>query len=317
MSSDGGYLDNRAKARKWTLQMKQQQNMNKSVMWLIRDARGLSTSEKVFLFTVASRGMVKTSRTRLMGDTGMSTGSITNIVRSLQAKGLINVYPSTYSPITGKRMQTFYSIDTAAMTEWNVTSLDELLSSGDESEYSRDELPSSGDESECSGDGVKGDNEGNNEVDIKVTVKKSTVVVPPTVESKIQAKGIEELQTSTPLLDSNGPTASLPLEETSISTNLDTEVIDQSFDPEDDDLDDSPVAATPLATNKVKSGGSSEDDTPIRTPMVAKRHGPQMHSAIADASAARVKAFRAARGAPKPLKHESRAKPIADDSDPW
>jgi len=161
-----------------------QQNMDKSDMWLIRDARGLTTHEKVFLYTVASRGMVKTSRKRLMEDTAMSTGMVTNVVRSLQAKDLINVYPSTYNPVTGKRGQTFYSIKAKELADWcslhelGAGSLSELpiTDSPHESECSPHELPSSPHESECSPHesecsrgGVKGDIEGNNEGNMKET----------------------------------------------------------------------------------------------------------------------------------------------------
>lgn len=63
--------------------------MRNETIWAIRDARGLSTSEKAFLFVVESRGTAKTYRQTLMNDTGASDGQITNLVRSLTAKGCI------------------------------------------------------------------------------------------------------------------------------------------------------------------------------------------------------------------------------------
>ena len=187
-----------------------QQNMNKSDMWLIRDARGLGTYEKVFLYTVASRGMVKTSRIRLMGDTAMSTGMITKVVRSLQDKGLINVYPSTYSPVTGKRGQTFYSMNSAALSEWvEVGSLSE-------SECSLSELGSSLSESECSLSGVKEDIEGNSEVDTKGNSRSTVLADAPTVDSDMSQRGGEELETSATLFASIEPPALLPQDKTPV-----------------------------------------------------------------------------------------------------
>lgn len=64
--------------------------MRNETMWAIRDARGLTTSEKAFLFVVESRGTAKTYRKTLMNDTGASDGQITNLVRSLTTKGCLH-----------------------------------------------------------------------------------------------------------------------------------------------------------------------------------------------------------------------------------
>lgn len=63
--------------------------MRNKTMWAIRDARGLTTSEKAFLFVIESRGTAKTYRKTLMNDTGVSDGQVTNLVRSLTDKGCI------------------------------------------------------------------------------------------------------------------------------------------------------------------------------------------------------------------------------------
>lgn len=63
--------------------------MRNETIWAIRDARGLTTSEKAFLFVVESRGTARTYRKTLMNDTGASDGQITNLVRTLTAKGCL------------------------------------------------------------------------------------------------------------------------------------------------------------------------------------------------------------------------------------
>lgn len=137
------------------------------VVWAIRDARGLTTLEKVFLYTVASRGVAKTSRKKLMEDTGMSTGSISNVVKSLKEKGVINVWPAA----KGSKNQTHYTVNVEGLTEW---------CSRDEHSCSGDELSCSGDELSCSSHGDKGNRKETMKVTEKVTVKTEAVADAPT-----------------------------------------------------------------------------------------------------------------------------------------
>lgn len=90
-------------------------NMNVQTIWNIRDARGLTSNEKVFLFVIASRGVAKTSRQTLMEDTGLSDGSITNVSRSLKSKGLITVHPGKW--VDGKKTQSMYVLNHDAVEE--------------------------------------------------------------------------------------------------------------------------------------------------------------------------------------------------------
>lgn len=85
------------------------QNMSVQAIWNVRDARGLSTYEKTFLFIVASRGKAKTYRKTMMNDMNCSTGQLTNIVRSLKEKNLITVHEGFWKD--GKKTQTMYTVN--------------------------------------------------------------------------------------------------------------------------------------------------------------------------------------------------------------
>lgn len=83
-------------------------SMTNTTMWNIRDARGLTTYEKAFLFVVESRGVCTTTRKRLLDDLGISTGQLTKVIRSLAEKDLIDVHEGRWED--GKKTPTFYSV---------------------------------------------------------------------------------------------------------------------------------------------------------------------------------------------------------------
>jgi hypothetical protein len=80
-------------------------------MWNIRDARGLDALEKVFLYTVESRGVMKTSWQRAAADMGMKRSTFYNIRNSLVEKGLIGVVPQG-------RETAWYVVNTAGLATW-------------------------------------------------------------------------------------------------------------------------------------------------------------------------------------------------------
>lgn len=95
---------------------KVKQNVKLQTLWNIRDAKNLRALEKVFLYTVATRGTCSTSRATLQSDTGMSNGSITNVVESLTEKGLIECWQGRWED--GKRTPTLYMVKEAALASW-------------------------------------------------------------------------------------------------------------------------------------------------------------------------------------------------------
>jgi hypothetical protein len=145
--------------------------MKVQTIWNIRDARGLSSSEKLFLFTVASRGISKVTRKRLIADTGLSTGTISNVVESLEAKGLVTVYPGYWKD--GKRTPTHYVINNDALSAW-VCSMTEQGSSTIEQGSSMIERGRSMVEQGSS----KEDDKGNNKVTNKGTDKENNKKAP-------------------------------------------------------------------------------------------------------------------------------------------
>ncbi|MFK5646198.1 hypothetical protein ACI3ET_06690 [Ornithinimicrobium sp. LYQ121] len=82
----------------------------------VRESRGLTTNEKSFLWAVTSRGVCSTTRARLMGDTGLSDGTVTNVVKSLSEKGLVEVHRGGWA--NGRRATTWYVVDDAALADW-------------------------------------------------------------------------------------------------------------------------------------------------------------------------------------------------------
>lgn len=124
-------------------------NMKKNVVWLVRDARGLSVYEKSFLFVVASRGLAKTYRKTLMEDMGgISTGMLSKVVASLREKDLIEVHEGFWQD--GKKSQTVYTIKEDVLATFvparGERSQDELEGSHDEQGGSSHEQGGSQDE---------------------------------------------------------------------------------------------------------------------------------------------------------------------------
>lgn len=63
--------------------------MRNEVMWAIRDAQGLTIFEKVFLYTVESRGTMKATWKRAADDMGMGKNTFYRTRTALVEKGLI------------------------------------------------------------------------------------------------------------------------------------------------------------------------------------------------------------------------------------
>ncbi len=70
--------------------MKATGGCNPTVIFAIREARGLNVYEKVLLFIIESRGVLYTSARRTAQDMGVAESTYYKTVRSLQAKGLIS-----------------------------------------------------------------------------------------------------------------------------------------------------------------------------------------------------------------------------------
>jgi DNA-binding transcriptional ArsR family regulator len=91
--------------------MTNKNNMSVQTIWNIRDARALTTMEKVFLYTLASRGKTYSTRKTIQEDTGLSDGSVSKVVRSLQEKGLIDV-------VRRNGTTTIYTINEDILSIW-------------------------------------------------------------------------------------------------------------------------------------------------------------------------------------------------------
>lgn len=67
-------------------------SMRNDVMWAIRDARGLSSNEKCFLWAVESRGVMFTTQERARQDMGLSRGTFYKTRNRLRERGLLRIH---------------------------------------------------------------------------------------------------------------------------------------------------------------------------------------------------------------------------------
>jgi hypothetical protein len=95
--------------------------MRNQVMWAIRDARGLSANEKVFLFTVESRGSMRTTQVNAAKDMGLSRATYYRVRDSLIGRDLLTVRRNMDS-------STEYLVNEVSLSETDVSHTETVVS---------------------------------------------------------------------------------------------------------------------------------------------------------------------------------------------
>ena len=139
-------------------------------VWAVRDARGLNANEKTFLYTVASRGVMKTCRETALEDMGFKKDTFYKVVKSLKAKEVIIETPGQYNPVSNKRDQTYYEINLPALQD-SVWQTQDSVSQNDDSVSQKE-------------DSVEPDNKVTEKVTTKVTVKETNYTASPVGEQE-------------------------------------------------------------------------------------------------------------------------------------
>lgn len=148
--------------------MKKKSKTDFGLTWLVRDARGLTADEKLFLYTVASHqdGMHKT-HDKNIADMGFSRSTYYRVRTSLKEKELISLTRRMNGP-------TVYAIDKPSLDAWVESHRGNPESHGD-TPLSRSENPESQDETRQSHGAETKENKKGNEKENEKENNKTTL----------------------------------------------------------------------------------------------------------------------------------------------